>query len=91
MKSIDVMGVEYTIIEYSELIPDDCLGLCFPETKEIHLHKSIRDRDTMIHEIVHAIFFEGGLCQGISREMTEVVCQQVAQVIHKNFRISFRD
>lgn len=86
MKSLEVMGVIYEIVEYAEL-PANLDGNCDPKTKTINLLKSVRDRETLLHELIHAIFFEGGLCQGISEEMTEVVCQQVAQVITKNFRL----
>lgn len=89
MKKLEVMGTSYEIIE-NAILPIGLDGNCDPKQKKVNLAKSARDRETLIHELVHAIFFEGGLCQGISEEMTEVVCQQVSQVINKNFSLRFK-
>ena len=89
MKSLDVFGVNYKVIEKYDLLNDD--GECCSIAHEIRLKKTMRDKETLIHELGHAILFEAGLYCAINEELREVIVQQFAQVITKNFKISFKN
>jgi hypothetical protein len=90
MKKVEVLGAIYPVIEYSEVLPEDEDGQCCPEDHEIRLKKSIRDSETLIHEVGHAILFEGGLFCALDEKLREVIVQQYAQVLSKNFYIRFK-
>ena len=87
MREIDVFGTIYTISENCTMDDD---GDCCPDSHEIRLNKSIRDRETLLHEIGHAILFEGGLYTALDEKLREVIVQQFGQVIAKNFYIRFK-
>lgn len=90
MRSIEILGETYSVIEYSEELSEDTDGHCCPERMEIHLRKSIRDTETLLHEINHGILFQGGLFCAIEPGLREVICQQIAQEIAKNFYLRFK-
>lgn len=90
-RKVNIMGMEYTIIERSEEVIEGDDGLCEPHKHELHLTNTLRDREALLHEIGHGILFEGGLYCAIPVELREVIVQQFAQVINGNFYIRFRN
>lgn len=90
MRSLDVFGVDYEIIERCDCLPENEDGECCPKDHELRLKKTIRDSETLVHELGHAILFEGGLYCGLDEKLREVIVQQFAQVITKNFYLRFK-
>jgi hypothetical protein len=89
---IPILGVEYEIIERAEHLQDDDLpeGECCYQTKRIFLKKTLRDKDTLSHELNHAILFESSVYYAIEQQTQEVICQQFAKVYSKLFYLRFR-
>lgn len=87
MREIEVLGKIYTIEERSQCEED---GECCPNNHHIQLKKTIRDSESLIHEIGHAILFEGGLFCALDEGIREVIVQQYAQVLSRNFFIRFK-
>lgn len=90
MKKLDVFGVKYSVHEKSELVPENDDGECCPHDHELRLRKTARDKESLLHELGHAILFEGGLYCGLDEKLREVIVQQFAQVINKNFHLRFK-
>ena len=80
MKTIDVFGVSYLVLEKCNIDSD---GVCNPIKKTIQLKKTTRDKETLCHEIGHAIIFEAGVYCAISEDIQEVIVQH-----HQHFAIS---
>ncbi len=60
-KTINVMGVKYKV---TSRVADGFHGMCDTRKCELTIHKDDdkqRQEKTLIHEIVHAMFFETGL------------------------------
>jgi hypothetical protein len=45
---------------------------------------------TFLHEIIHALSDRIGLNQAISRELEEIVCESVANLIYENFDLQLK-
>jgi hypothetical protein len=88
-KEMDVFGISYEIVERYPLENDD--GECCPNTHEIRLKKTIRDKKTLVHELVHGMIFEGALYCALNEKIREVVAEQVAEVITRNFHLRLKD
>lgn len=88
-KEMDVFGISYKIIENCSLENDD--GECCPNTHEIRLKKTTRDKKALIHELIHGMIFEGALYCALNEKIREVVAEQVAEVITRNFNLRIKD
>lgn len=91
MRSVEIFGAEYEVIENYQTIGTDDDGVCCPIEHEIRLRKTIRDSESLLHEIGHGILFEGGLYCALDEKLREVIVQQFAQVLSKNFYIRFKE
>lgn len=90
MRDVDIFGAIYYVLEkHPEIINED--GECCPTSHEIRLKKTIRDSEALLHEVGHGILFEGGLYCALDEKLREVIVQQFAQVISKNFYVRFKD
>lgn len=88
-RELDVFGIKYKVIEHCNFENDD--GECCPETHEIRLKKSIRDKKALVHELVHGMIFEGALYCALNEKIREVVAEQVAEIITRNFHLRIKD
>lgn len=66
MKKVKVGGVTYKIKKVKNLVDDgeECFGICDRRDLAIKINDSINDQrynQTLIHEIMHAVFDEAGL------------------------------
>ena len=90
MRDVDIFGAIYEVVErHPEIVHED--GECDPIKHEIKLKNTIRDSEALLHEVGHGILFEGGLYCALDEKLREVIVQQFAQVISKNFFIRFKD
>ena len=86
-KKITIKGQSYNVfchptqesyVKVRDAEKDEC-GLCDKMGKEIHInlevHRDImaRVRETLLHEIGHAIFEEAGICYGIPEQIEEII------------------
>jgi Zn-dependent peptidase ImmA (M78 family) len=89
---LPVLGVEYTIIEKAEHLQesDSVDGECCFTTKRIFLRKTTRDKETLSHELCHAVLYESSVYYAIEHQTQEVICQQFAKVFSKLFCLRLR-
>jgi len=86
MKKIKICGVDYQVVFMDRINDDDVLG----EVSYVHSVIKISDRtsedrqkQTLIHEMLHAIFFEAGLMELYDNED---VVNRVSTVLHQVLR-----
>jgi Zn-dependent peptidase ImmA (M78 family) len=91
-RKIEILGTEYEIIEKADWLVNGTEqdGHCDPNRHLIELKKTIRDKESLVHELGHAIMNEGGLFCSIPLEVQEVICQQYAHVITRLFYLRFK-
>jgi hypothetical protein len=84
--TLNVFGSKYKVYARN-LNSEGALGICDKQKKNIYLHIEYPEKwpDTLLHELVHAIFNEAGLQQTISHEVEEIMAEQVARVLNDNF------
>ena len=69
-------------------------GHCYYETNEIHISEDIPMsttlfQETLIHEMLHALFHRMSYKQsGLSHDLEEVMIDQLATAFTENFRIT---
>lgn len=81
MKTVNILGTEYTIRENDsehDSALNNCDGYCDKTSKEIVICKKESDCDladfeihknkVLRHEIIHAFFFESGLCENVENK-----------------------
>ena len=72
---VQICNIEYDIIEADDTEKhelDDCFGYCDNDNLEITIWEGLKpsqERDTMFHEIQHAIWDKGGLCDFVAKEL----------------------
>lgn len=88
--SINVLGRNIKVV-YKE-IDDRYCGLYFNDEGLIEINKKLskdKAKETLMHEIIHAIFFRSGLDQtGVGHDVQEIICDQVAKVLCENFNFT---
>lgn len=91
-KYIQVFGLSIPIVENSqELRNTNLLGVYDKENKVIHMANSIsKDKETLIHEIFHAVFHRTGLNQSISHELEEVIVENMSVALCENFNLRLK-
>jgi Zn-dependent peptidase ImmA (M78 family) len=69
----------------------DSDGLCDPTTRTIYVRCGMSESEktsTILHELIHAIFFESGLHHtSVSEDLIEIICHAVSETIHEQFRV----
>lgn len=87
---VNVLGRQIKVI-YKEIDNRYC-GLYYNDEGIIEISKSLsreKAHETLIHELVHAVFFRAGLDQtGISHDIQEIICDQVAKVLCENYKFT---
>ena len=86
MKSIRVLGVDYTIEETDAPIIDGklCLGLIDYDSQRIELYRHTSEQTkslALLHEIGHAIFF--GMDVQIDKDLEEKVVEMMARGLYQ--------
>jgi len=95
MKTLDVLGTKITIKKIEGLTAvSGHDGEYHPDENLIIMDNKLKGNKalhTLIHELGHAIFGCGGLYTAhISPDAEEIICEQFANVLIKNFKITFR-
>lgn len=65
-------------------------GLCDFDKRvlDVAIEQNTESTDShLIHEMVHAMLYEGGLDKVLSPEVQEILCQQIPNIILTNFRL----
>lgn len=88
MKNVKVAGVEYKI-QVKELVDNDpnVYGSCVYHDAHIEIRKGLskeRAEQTLIHELLHATFFEAGYRGDEYEELVERLSVVLHQVIKEN-------
>lgn len=77
-KALRVLGKPY-VVTYEDLSGQGNLGLCHNPEHEIDIHEGqppIEEADTLLHEVMHAIFYQMGI--GLSYKQEEHVVRRLA-------------
>lgn len=89
--TIDIFGTTYTIIIEKDLVRSGIIGNCDKLKKVIMLDDSLKGDDywsTLLHEIFHAVFHELSFIQAISPDLEEVVIDNLANAVVKNYKLT---
>ena len=89
---IDIVGKTYNIDWHDKLLQlDDCVGKCLPSQCAIFVDTTINSqqmRDALLHEALHGIYSEMGLCEILKDDDEEKVVRLMAtgllQVLRDN-------
>ena len=91
-KHIDIMGHRYSVMETGGNITlgdkENCLGAIDYAPRTIVIYKDMADevkRETLIHEIAHAVLFHTGTANFFNDEQIEAICD-IAPLIVKYTR-----
>ena len=93
MKPLKVFGAHIPIKLRKDLMESEgALGIFDRVECRIEVDARLKGdalKQTLVHELVHAIFARAGLAQtDISSDVEEIICEQVAIVINENFRLT---
>lgn len=75
-EGIDVLGFDYKVKSMSKKtsLEYGASGLCFRDKKVISIYEKGTPADavaeTLLHEVMHAVYFEMGITEGASEETT---------------------
>lgn len=93
-KILRIGAQDYTFITCDVLTNDgtDVAGLCDVGEKKIYVNTIAigSDKETLVHEIVHAAIYEYGITQHDSwcTSLEEVVAEVMSKVLVANFRLA---
>lgn len=77
-KEINVLGTKYKVIELIEkdgyMQGSGSVGYTDLETKEIYYIKGVEEKETVIHEVLHAMFYEAGVPIGMGIHTEGNIC-----------------
>ena len=69
-------------------------GLCFQDKKLIFIDSDLTGDEylqTLLHEVVHAVIQRTGIHEsGLTDEVEEIICDNVATAIVENFKIKIK-
>ena len=90
MKSVMIKGTKYKIKLIKDLTKyQGCYGQCSRvDKKEIELEYSMNSElytKTLIHELMHGLFYETGVTQAIPLELEEVLCENISNQMWDTF------
>lgn len=82
--TIPICGYDYHIQEVK--LEPHINGLCDPDSRTISLSsemtRELRD-EVLLHEVVHGIFFETGLCELLQSKIEEALCVALSKHLPK--------
>ena len=83
VKSLDILGKPFAVEDATAVLEleDGTLGKCAHAKCFIMLNLSqnrAQLRDTLLHEALHAIYSEMGLCEDIKEELEETIIRRMA-------------
>lgn len=91
------VGVQdYTVITCSELSHEgtEVAGLCDAFEKKIYVNSSAKgcDKETLVHELVHATIYEYGIYQHCAWDssLEEVVAEAMSKILARNFHLRLK-
>jgi len=89
IRSINIKGQKYKIKIKKCKDEDEYMGLCDTDEKIIYIGAQIEEQSdlyiTLVHEIIHAILHETALDQVLPVEVNELIADNIATVIYKEF------
>lgn len=81
IKEVDVLGKTYKVTVIRDMASvDDALGKCKPEHCAIWIAKDQNEqqvRDTLLHEILHAVYSEMGIEEDVKEEQEETIVRRM--------------
>lgn len=81
---IPICGYDYKVQDAK--LDTHINGLCDPDSRTISLSSEIsgglRD-EVLLHEVVHGIFFETGLCELLNGKLEEALCVALSKHLPK--------
>lgn len=87
MKSIKVFNFDVPVL-YVEM-SDEFDGEF--KDRKIKIRRNSEDQDqTLIHEIIHAVFYYGNFSQAVQDGVEEIIAENVAQTICDNFDVRLK-
>jgi len=94
-KTLKIMGQKWSIEIVDNLIDiGECDGTTIKDGKKILLDKSLKGNElkqVLLHEFFHAVWVESGLDQTtISKDLEEIIVEQMSQALLNSFNVSFR-
>ena len=85
MKTIQVGPYKYRIVANDRVLALDSLaGRCDPNRLEIHLDRNTApgvQRETLLHELIHAVMDLAGLSQELADEAEEMYVRRISPVL----------
>ena len=91
VKSLLVLGRKVPV-KRSDLRDLSAAGAYCPQTKTIFIESTLKPGDfmteTLLHELFHAAFDRVSLGQSVTREIEEIIVDQMAVVVSENFTLS---
>ena len=92
IKTIRIGGIDYEIIFYDGAIEPNLMGREHYDTCKIYINKDnapARQAQTLIHEVLHILYANGGLEEGDSEErIVTVLSTGLNQVLEDNYNVS---
>jgi hypothetical protein len=86
---LDILGAKYSVI-MTDLTNSNAMGECYKAQKIIKIHDKLEGEEllsTMIHEVIHAMFYESGLNQtSVNGDIEEIIAEQGSRVITSFFK-----
>lgn len=90
IKSFDVLGKKIKVV-FRDMTEENVCGHYVYNENLIEINtKTTRETQeiTLLHELVHAVFFRSGVLNAkISSDLEEVISDQLAKVIIENFKL----
>ncbi len=87
---IDVLGKKIKVV-FRDMTQDNVCGHYVYDKNLIEINNKLNKETqevTLLHEIIHAVFFRSGILNTkVSADAEEVICDQVAKVIQENFKL----
>ena len=90
IKSIDVLGKKIKV-SFRDMNQDNICGHYLYNENLIEINNQMNKETqevTLIHEIIHAVFFRAGILNAkVSHDIEEVIADQISKVINENFKL----
>jgi predicted SprT family Zn-dependent metalloprotease len=94
LMTLNLFGQRWKV--YHAKIDPQYAGHCYYETNTIEINDEIPQsttlfQETLIHELLHALYFRMSYRQsGLSHDLEEVMIDQLAKALTENFRLQKR-
>lgn len=91
IKNLDVLGKKIKVV-FRDMTEENVCGHYIYSSNLIEINNMLTKETqeiTLIHELIHAVFFRAGVLNTkVSEDIEEIICDQVAKVITENFKLT---